>query len=220
MHTEPTLAAAIQPMPPAQVTLPASAAETPPAVVLFGRDERGRPHASRFLGEEAAEAEDAARLMGLRLASANTEVLRDLAAHLPAGRLFPSGRGFVPFVKADLYDRLLAATGAPDTPALARAASKPANASPPAGASTGGQGGSDSPGGAAKAPGDWASIGIGSVVLACQGPMEGWWEAVVTYTKADDHFVLRWRDFPDDGEITRARKDLGLLPPGSREGLG
>ena len=25
---------------------------------------------------------------------------------------------------------------------------------------------------------------------------------------------------PDDGEITRARKDLGLLPPGSREGLG
>ncbi len=50
--------------------------------------------------------------------------------------------------------------------------------------------------------------------------MEGRWEAVVLYTKANDSFVLRWHDFPDDGEITRARKDLGLIPPNSREGLG
>ncbi|WP_238509355.1 hypothetical protein [Methylorubrum extorquens] len=57
-------------------------------------------------------------------------------------------------------------------------------------------------------------------MLACQGQMEGRWEAVVLYTKANDSFVLRWHDFPDDGEITRARKDLGLIPPNSREGLG
>lgn len=47
--------------------------------------------------------------------------------------------------------------------------------------------------------------------------MNGWWEAVVTYSNADDHFLLRWRHFPDDGEITRAGNDLGLIPPGSRE---
>ncbi|MFF9550334.1 hypothetical protein [Methylobacterium fujisawaense] len=219
MHTEPTPADAL-PVPPALLKAPAPAAEPPPAVIVFGRDERGRPHASRFMGDEAAEAENAARLMGLYLARANTELLRDLAARLPAGRLFPSGRGFVPFVKAELYERLLAATGMPDAPMPTRAASKPADAPPPAGAGSGGKGSPDAPGGAAKAPGDWASIGIGSIVLACQGPMEGWWEAVVTHTRADDRFVLRWRDFPDDGEITRARNDLGLLPPGSREGLG
>ena len=219
MHTQPTPADA-QPIPPSPLKVPATAADLPAAVVLFGRDERGRPHASRFLSDEAAETGNAARLMGLYRAVADTDALRDLAGRLPVGRVFPSGRGFVPFVKADLYARLHAATGTPDTPMPARAASKPADAPPPAGAGSGGHGSPDTPGGAAKAPSDWASIGIGSVVLACQGPMEGWWEAVVTYTKADDRFVLRWRDFPDDGEITRARRDLGLLPPGSREGLG
>ena len=220
MHTEPTLAAAIPPIPPSLLALPTPAAAPPLFLILFGRDERGRPHASRFAGDEAAEAENAARLMNLHHAIADTEALHDLAARLPAGRLFPSGRGFVPFVKADFYERLLAATGTPDTPLPLRAASKPADAPPLANAGSGGKGDPDAPGGAAKAPSDWASIGIGSVVLACQGPMEGWWEAVVTHTKADDRFVLRWRAFPDDGEITRARKDLGLLPPGSREGLG
>lgn len=220
MRTEITLAKAVTPMPPALLTLPAQASALPPTIILFGRDERGRPHASRFAGVEAGEADAAAGLMGLQLAVADTETLRGLAERLPAGRLFPSGKGFVPFVKGDLYDRLLAATGTPDKPRPLAATSKPAEAPPPAGAGSGGKGGPDSPGGAAKAPADWASIGIGSNVLACQGPMEGWWEAVVLYTKADDRFVLRWRDFPDEPEIARARKDLALMPPGSREGIG
>ncbi|MCJ2086450.1 hypothetical protein MKK88_10660 [Methylobacterium sp. E-005] len=219
MRTEPTLAVATPATLPALLKLPALAVEPPPAVVLFGRDERGRPHASRFLGDEAAEAENAARLMDLRLARADTEALRDLAARLPAGRLFPSGRGFVPFVKAELYERLLAATGTPDTPLPVRVASKPVDAPPPARTGSNGQGGPDAPGGAAKRPVDWAGIGIGSVVLACQGPMEGWWEAVVLYTKADSELILQWRDYPHEGEFTRARKDLGLLPLDSREGL-
>ncbi|WIU42130.1 hypothetical protein KQ926_04010 [Methylorubrum extorquens] len=206
-------------MPPTLLTLPAPAVPLRPAVILFGRDERGRPHASRFLCDESAEVENAARLMNLNRAVAETKVLRDLADCLPTGRLFPSGRGFVPFVKADLYERLLAATGTLDMPMPARASGKAGDAPPPAGASSGGKGSPDAPGGAPKAPSDWAGIKVGSTVLACQGPMEGWWEAVVLYTKADDHFVLRWRDFADDGEFNRARKDLGLLPPDSREGL-
>jgi len=126
----------------------------------------------------------------------------------------------VPFVKADLYNQLLVATGTSDMPIPVRAAGKGSDAPPPAGSGSAGKPNPDAPGGGPKAPGDWAAIGIGSTVLACQGPMEGWWEAVVLYTKANDSFVLRWRDFPDDGEITRARKDLALMPPGSREGLG
>ncbi|KQO91285.1 hypothetical protein ASF33_17840 [Methylobacterium sp. Leaf92] len=195
-------------------------AAPPSVVVLFGRDEQGRPHASRFDGSNVAQVEAAARLMGLHLGAADTAALRDLAVRLPAGRLFPSGKGFVPFVKTDLYNQLLAATGTPDTPMPNRATGKASDAPPPTGAGSGGKGNPDAPGGAPKAPGDWTAIGIGSTVLACQGPMEGWWEAVVLYTKANDAFVLRWRDFPDDGEVVRARKDLGLMPPNSREGLG
>lgn len=219
MRTDITLAKAALPIPPALLTLPVPASQAPPAIILFGRDERGRPHASRFAGNVVTEAENAARLMSLNRAVADTDALPDLAARLPAGRLFPSGRGFVPFVKADLYAHLLAATGTADTPVPISAVSKPADAPPPAEASSAGKGGPDAPGGAPKAPVDWAGIKVGSTVLACQGPMEGWWEAVVLYTKANDSFVLRWRDWPDEPEIARARKDLGLMPPGSREGM-
>lgn len=123
MRTEITLAA-VPPMPPPLLTPPAPAAQSLPAIILFGRDERGRPHASRFAGEEIGGAQDAARLMCLHLAVAETTTLRGIVERLPAGRLFPSGKGFVPFVKGDLYDRLLAATGTLDKPRPVAAASK------------------------------------------------------------------------------------------------
>lgn len=220
MHLNQPSAAATSAMPSALLTSIAKVTAPPSAVILFGRDEQGRPHASRFDGNIRAEVEAAARLMGLHLGAVDTVALRDLATRLPPGRLFPSGKGFVPFVKADLYKQLLAATGTSDMPMPVRAVGKGSDALSPTGAGSGGKGAPDAPGGAPKAPRDWAGIGIGSAVLACQGPMEGWWEAVVVATKADDRFVLRWRDFPDEPEIARARSDLGLMPPGSREGLG
>lgn len=192
----------------------------PPGLILMGRDERGRAHASVFTAIDTEAASRAAELMGLRTV-AITEALRPLAADLPQGRLFASGKGLVPFVKANTYQRLLVAAGMPDKPMPLKAAGKATEAPPPARVGSGGIGGSDGgDGAAAKRPVAFDQIGIGSVVLACQGPQQGWWEAVVVFTKADDRFVLQWRDFPDDGEITRARKDLGLLPPDSREGLG
>lgn len=205
---------------PAAVSIPASSAG-PAVIILFGPDTNGRPHGARFVGADGAAVERAADLMDLYCFTADTEALRELAAKLPAGRLFSgSGKAFVPFTSTVLYDRLCAATGTPAAPLPVRAAAKPTDAAPPAGAGSGGNGGADAPGGAPMAPSGWAGIKVGSTVLACQGPMEGWWEAVVLYTKADDRFVLRWRDFPDEPEISRARKNLGLLPPGSREGLG
>ena len=90
-------------------------AETVPngaiAVVGFGRDEGGKPHASRFEASEAELAEKAARLMGMHVLRPETDEGRALAARLPRGRVFASGRGFVPFVKAGLYEALAAQAG-------------------------------------------------------------------------------------------------------------
>lgn len=190
-----------------------------PALILFGRDESGRPHASAFSATDAENASRAAALMGLHTLAVG-EKNDIIAAGLARGRLFASGKAFVPFCAEVVFARLLTAAGLPDVPMPLEGAGKAAGTSPPTNAGSGGLGGTDGSGAPPSAPRDWSAIGIGSVVLACQGPMEGWWEAVVTYTKANDSFVCVWRDFPDDGEITRARKDLGLLPPGSREGLG
>ena len=78
------------------------------ALVVFGRDEAGKPHASAFDSSEADLAEKAAGLMGMHVLRVETDEQRDLAAKLPRGRVFASGRAFVPFVKAGLYEALAA----------------------------------------------------------------------------------------------------------------
>ena len=92
----------------------ASLAEhAPPALVVYGRDDGGKPHASVFADSEADLAEMAAGLMGMRaFRLAEPEHLATVAG-LPQGRVFASGKAFVPFVKAAVYDRLTALGGEP-----------------------------------------------------------------------------------------------------------
>src|SRR3954452_8640787 len=78
------------------------------ALVVFGRDNGGKPHASRFDASEAELAEKAAGLMGMQVLRPETGEQRALAAKLPRGRVFASGRAFVPFVKAAVYGPLAA----------------------------------------------------------------------------------------------------------------
>lgn len=83
-----------------------------PAIIIFGTDEKGRPHASYFEQPDLTAAEKAASVMGMRSLITNSEDERALAAELPRGRLFVSGRAFVPFVGARLHRRLTAAVRA------------------------------------------------------------------------------------------------------------
>jgi hypothetical protein len=77
--------------------------------VVFGCDATGKPHASSFSQSEADLAEEAAKLMGLRLLPVRTDTERALATKVPRGRVFVSGRAFVPFIKAALLTELQAA---------------------------------------------------------------------------------------------------------------
>ncbi|CAA2158520.1 hypothetical protein MBRA_03789 [Methylobacterium brachiatum] len=62
-------------------------------------------------------------------------------------------------------------------------------------------------------PGDRAEIGLGSVVLAHEGPEDGWWEAEVIGANGST-FSLRWCDYPTQPTILRKADELALLPPG------
>ena len=62
-------------------------------------------------------------------------------------------------------------------------------------------------------PRDPAEIGLGSVVLAHEGPDEGWWEAEVIGINGRT-FSLRWRDYPTQPTILRKVTELALLPLG------
>ena len=81
-----------------------------PALVLFGRDQAGKPHASWFDAASVDLAAKAAGLMSMRAVPVETDELREVAASLPRGRLFSSGRAFTPFVKGKLYERLVELT--------------------------------------------------------------------------------------------------------------
>ncbi|MCJ2084165.1 hypothetical protein [Methylobacterium sp. J-090] len=187
----------------------------PAGLVVMGRDEAGRPHASLFGPSDIPAAERAATLMGFRTMRV-TEAHHALASSLASGKIFQkSGLAFVPYASKQTYASLLEAAGLPDTPPSPKAASKAAG-NPPA--PKGGQGGGDTPGGAGgayKRPAEWADICVGALVLATTGgPQEGWFEAVVRFTKADLNYVLSWRDWPLEPEFTRHVSELALLHPG------
>lgn len=189
-------------------------------VVVFGRDGQGKGHASRFGPADAALAERAAGLMGMRVLRLTTPEEVALAAELPAGRVFSSGRAFTPYVSRKRFDRLAAAPGAfvPEPPADAAA---PAPGGPVGGLAVAGapdpageaEGGPERPG---MPPADWPGIGRGSLVLAAEeGVTRIWYAATVVADRGEDVFELRWLD-DDDGAlppIVRRREHLGLFPP-------
>jgi hypothetical protein len=73
---------------------------------------------------------------------------------------------------------------------------------------------SDKPTSGTKAlPETWAEIGVGSLVLAVtEGPWPGWWEAIPTENHGDA-LTLRWRDFGQLPNVSRARTSLALIYP-------
>ncbi|MEO5324279.1 hypothetical protein PV773_13255 [Mesorhizobium sp. CC13] len=197
-----------------QLTLAPLSPAVAPALILLGRDDAGKAHASWFDGEDAAPAKDAARLMGMAALPVEGDELRDLAIRLPKGKLFTSGRAFVPFVKGETFERLL--NHLPE-PLKAR----PVMISRPAKASEKGTGDS-APSDAEKSmperpaatrPEDWSKIAVGSMVLAREGKDDGYFEARVVEVIGEGVFRLSWRDWLDYPPFTRKAEQIALLHP-------
>lgn len=188
-----------------------------PALIVFGRDDGGKPHASWFGKDDEVKAERAAAMMGMASLGVAADAVRDLAGRLPRGKVFPSGKAFVPFVKGTLYDVLATHLPAdyawPERQPVKRAEGE------------GEDGGTGPDGGAAssttdmpvrptpKHPEHWSKIEIGNMVLATEGPGEGWFEARVVKIKGDGLYTLRWRDWIDIPEFVRRRVDIALIHP-------
>ena len=77
-----------------------------PAIIVFGLDQTSKPRAAAFASEQVQLATKAAELMKLRVLKVTSPELTELAARLPVGRIYASGHGFVPAVRANIYDRL------------------------------------------------------------------------------------------------------------------
>jgi hypothetical protein len=72
---------------------------------------------------------------------------------------------------------------------------------------------------ATSVPETWGEIRVGSLVLACEGEMQGWFEAITVAMPGDDLVELRWRDWPEEPAIVRRVVDLGLVRSASHAPL-
>jgi hypothetical protein len=174
--------------PPAKpTTKPAKPA--PKAYILFGADEYAKPRAARFSTTDRELLAKAAQAMSLRLFEAADPELAEIAKQLPAGRLHASGQGLVPYIKADLYDELVAATVGEQQPA-------------PGGPSATTQ----------PLPASWEEVAAGHLVIAKETHECGWWEAVVI-ERNGDLVTLRYRDIPNYPNLVRHRSVVALICP-------
>lgn len=195
----------------------AKAQSTPtdaPALVVFGRDASGKAHGSAFNASDAELAAKAAELMGMRSLPIRTEVEQTLAAKLPRGRVFASGRAFVPFIKATLLGELQAATltsGMPPLKVVGGAdASAAGKANDPAPAKLSKTKGTAQ----VKQPCGWGDIQVGAIVLAAASPKyHEWHECLVLAVEGEDLFTLRYCDWPKEPPFARRRGDVALLHP-------
>jgi hypothetical protein len=175
-------------------------------LVLFGIDSRGKAKAARFGKELAGLAMKAASQLQLQVLASNDPKIADIAAALPVGRVHATGRTFVPFIRRDLYDQLLAAVNGnlPQPPA------------PPANGTSGNDAGSPPSRSSPRLPRHWQEIGVGDLVVAQQSLEDGWYEAIVLDANGD-MFSLRWRDYPRQRQFVRHRLRLGLLYPSTKQ---
>ena len=184
-------------------------AEKVPILVVLGIDIDGKPHASRFAEHDAPFVQRAAELMGfhvVRVPPDNAE-LHGIAAGLPLGKIFATGRAFVPFVRRSAFDKLATLVEGGVT-IEARAAAGVALVYPLAHMFT--------TEAVNTADALWAKIEVGTVVLAAQpdiyGP--GWWEGIVVSIDGDD-LTLRWMEAPAEKSFRASRRNVALRHPGA-----
>jgi hypothetical protein len=167
---------------------------TAPDLIVLGPDHEGKPRAARFPASQAELVTKAAKAMNLTVCKPDGAALIELAKKLTTGRLYATGRGFVPPVGRNLYGKIveqLKLVGQPVPKDVEQA-----SAEQPA------------PG----LPATWDDIAVGHLVIAHEGAVDGWWEAIVL-ARDGDMLTLKWRDYPQQANVVRHAGSVALLKP-------
>lgn len=162
------------------------------AFIVLGFDDKQKPRGARFEGANPDLVAKAAQAMDLRVYEAKSAELAEAAKKLPVGRLYASGKGFVPNIRQSLYSQMLAALAGEPGAALGDEAETPPVAS--------------------GLPKSWDDIAPGHLVIAQESLENGWWECLVL-GRDGDMLTLRFRDFPKLPKFSRHRAAVALVSP-------
>jgi hypothetical protein len=182
---------------------------------VYGLDEAGKPKGARFPATETEKVLPVATAMKLQSCQACSDEVADLGMKLPVGRIYARGKAFIPNIKRDLYDKLLAAIGSCNeghdhSRAEGAATSSATPGDAVAHAPT--EAGAILPPLASGLPQNWESISAGNMILIDAGPGEGWWEAIVL-SRDDAILTLRYRDYPKVPKFERHVSTVALINP-------
>jgi hypothetical protein len=179
--------------------------------------ENGKPRGARF-AELKDNIASAAVDMNCRVLTNQPETVSDIAMKLPVGRIYASGKAFIPNIRRDLYDKISEAArvvteksdaqidvGATEPSAVVKSLTDQADA-----ASAEARCVSPVTSGL---PRSWETIGVGHMVLVHESPADGWWEATVL-KREDDILTLRFRDYPKQPTFIRHINTVALVNPG------
>lgn len=182
---------------------PASPVTLPCPIIILGRDYKRKPHASFFPATDTRSAQHAAQIMGMAAIRVENDEVRSFLTRLPQGKLFDSGKAFVPFVKQDLFNEIAAHLSPEDRKRLEQPRAAPET--PPTEI--------PHPVRPKNMPDSFDKIIVGSLVLATEGPLEGWYEAKVVEVKAGLSLRLQWRDYLDIPPFTRRIDQIAIIHP-------
>jgi hypothetical protein len=187
-----------------------SSANTADRLFVFGIDDEGKPRGARFadFNDKIVNVVAEMRLTSVYPAS---PAFTEIAIKLPAGRLYASGKAFVPPIRRDLVETLEAVLAIPGDESKAH---RPETTSTQTAQqeAEGAKVRTVSPI-SSGLPRSWDSIGVGHVVLGHAGPEDGWWECVVL-KREDELLTLRLRDYPKQGTYLRHVTQVALINPG------
>lgn len=194
---------------PAPATRATSAQTAAPALIVFGMSDIGKPRAGTFPATQQLVAGKAAATMGLSILAIKDQKTRAMAESLPAGRITAGEKGFIPFVRENLFAELLTAAkdhGIKLTPAMAKYMASQAERA------------QKNAKGDPSLPKDWSQFAVGDLVLAQDSdPEDGWWRAIVIKTTGD-MLSLQWQHRLSKRVFIRHKYNVGLICAGLAQG--
>jgi hypothetical protein len=179
---------------------------TEAALILFGTAKGAKqPQAGWIRTKDTDAATQAAIKLGLAILKVDTEATRAIVPSLREVQIKPGGEAVVPVIDVALLQKLTALQAD-----VARAAQKSSGLHVPV------LGGSSAARRPAPAAALWNDLAVDSLVLAAdldrQGTPDGWYEAAIIAVDGDT-FLVRFRDYPEEGTIKRQRHHIALLYP-------
>ena len=188
------------------------ASTTPDKFFVLGFDNNGKPRGARFAEYNERVLNFVSDLMLTSVFPASS-AFAEAAMKLPQGRIYSSGKAFIPPIKRDLVEKLAAVLNTPgDESKTFRLAHPPGQTPEDEGNPEEAKIRTTSPI-AFGLPRSWDSIQPGHVVLILESPSDGWWEATVL-EREDEILTLRFRDYPRQPKFQRHISQVALINPG------